>query len=276
MSLLAPTSSASAQRPGEGRGDIVSYGRGTNPGVAATAYEFVPDSPPAELDGRSPAPVAAGAVDEEGQAVDEAKEPAPPYLCAPGGEAPAICYATIADLDGRPEHMLVIASEDRAEEEPEREPRSRPSPEGLAAAAADEAMALAEGPRLRVAPSRRGVTGLDSFVWLARRPRPVSATARVPALSVTAEARPVQFVWEFGDGDDKVTRDSGRPWRRGPRGNIAHMYEAKGVYDLSVEVIWEARWRMGDGPWRPLGYFSNSDSRSYRVREVRSVLVPAG
>ncbi len=121
---------------------------------------------------------------------------------------------------------------------------------------------LGGGTSTRVAPADRGLTGLDSYVWLEREPRPATATAGVGGLTVTAEARPVQYVWSFGDGPEEVTLHPGREWRRGRPGNIAHVYETHGDYDISVEVIWEARWRIGSGAWRSLGYFSNSDARA--------------
>jgi len=161
---------------------------------------------------------------------------------------------------------------------PEPEPnkkkkRPRPSPEALAATAADRAIALAIEPDLRVAPGRIGLTGLPSYFWLADKPRPVTATAGAGGLTVTAEARPVQFVWDFGDGSDKVTTHSGRRWTQRYSGNVSHLYETKGRHELGVEVIWEARWRINAGSWQPLGYFSNSDDRPYPVREVVAMLV---
>jgi hypothetical protein len=126
---------------------------------------------------------------------------------------------------------------------------------------------------MRLAPRAVGLTGLASYFWLARRPRPITASAGVPGLTVTAQARPVQFVWDFGDGAEKTTRKSGRRWRARRPGNIAHVYQTRGRYRTTVEVIWEARWRVGGGSWRPLGYFTNSDSRRYRVRQVIAVLV---
>jgi hypothetical protein len=134
-------------------------------------------------------------------------------------------------------------------------------------------MDLAEDPALEIAPSRIGLTGLDSFFWLAEEPRPVQATASAGGLSVTAEARPVQYVWDFGDDTDKVTEEPGRPWTRWRDGNVAHMYEKRARYEVAVEVVWSARWRIGAGAWEPLGFFSNSDSRPYPVRQMIAMLV---
>lgn len=150
--------------------------------------------------------------------------------------------------------------------------KARPTPEQLAAAAADRAIALAPRPRLRMAPSAVGLTGLPSYFWVRPRPQPIRAVAEVPGLRVEAEARPVQYVWDFGDGAERVTTYPGRPWRRQRPGNIAHTYERRDRYEVSVEVIWEARWRIGAGPWRHLGFFSNSDADDYPVRQVVAVL----
>jgi len=148
-----------------------------------------------------------------------------------------------------------------------------PSPEELALIAADKAMALAPSPVIEVAPEQTGLTGLDSFFWLAEAPGPITATAGVSGLSVTAEARPVEYVWDFGDGREQVTTDPGRPWTRASDGSISHLYETKGSYDLGVEIVWRARWRADDGPWQELGMFSNSAGQAYSVKEVVSVLV---
>lgn len=151
--------------------------------------------------------------------------------------------------------------------------RRPPSPDEVARRLADRAISLAPQPRLRLAPARRGLTGLPSFFWLAEKPEPIEARAGAGGLTVTAQARPVQFTWDFGDGSDLVTRYPGRRWTRSSPGNIRHTYEGKSRYTVEVEVIWEARWRLGRGAWRSLGYFSNSDTRPYRVRSLISVLV---
>jgi hypothetical protein len=156
------------------------------------------------------------------------------------------------------------------------DPNSRrrpPSPEELARIAADRAIALAPRPELRLAPRSVGLAGLATYFWLSEEPRPITATAGVRGLTVTAEARPVQYVWDFGDGDDHVTTHHGRRWTRRRPGNVEHTYETSDRYRVGVEVIWQARWRIGGGEWRHLGYFTNSDERPYRVRQIIAMLV---
>jgi len=99
------------------------------------------------------------------------------------------------------------------------------------------------------------------------------ATARAGPITVTAVAVPSEFVWTFGDGAAKATQDVGRAWRPRRSGSIGHTYQVAGYHDLSVRVIWRASWRIGGGPWQPLGSFSTSDSRTYPVREIIAWLV---
>lgn len=143
-----------------------------------------------------------------------------------------------------------------------------PSPQQLAWIAADRAMAVAERPDLRIAPSRIGLTGLRSFFWLDHAPPTVWATASVPGVVVTAQAEPVTYGWSFGEGPARTTEDIGRAWSRRAPGSISHTYEGRGRYRVSVEVIWQARWRIGSGRWMHLGYFSNSTERRYPVRQL--------
>jgi PKD domain len=134
-------------------------------------------------------------------------------------------------------------------------------------------MAMAPEPELAMAPAGVGLTGLDSYFWLSSGLSPITASAAAGPVTVVAEARPVQYNWAFGDGREKVTDHSGRRWTRRRAGNVTHLYESTGAYDMSVEVTWEARWRMGAGPWQHLGYFSNEDQVVYPVREMVSFLV---
>lgn len=153
-----------------------------------------------------------------------------------------------------------------------RRPDRLPSPFELAWLAADRAMSVTEWPQLEIAPHYVGLTGLRSYFWLQRTPAPVTASASVPGLVVTAEAHPVRYTWSFGEGRSRSTAHSGRGWSRRRSGNVSHMYERRGRYRVGVTVLWEARWRMGTSAWQHLGYFSNEDSRIYGVRQMVAML----
>ena len=194
-----------------------------------------------------------------------------PHTCAPRYDTGGVPLTfTFADTTG---DCATFASPEPVEQRPGRPRRTpRPSPEEIARTLADRAVSLAPEPDLQVTPSGIGLTGLESYFWLETSPEPIEATAQAGPVLVTAQARAVQYVWNFGDGSDMVTNGSGRRWSASRGGNIGHVYETRGRYDLVVDVVWEARWRIGGGPWQSLGYFSNSDSRPYRVRQVIAVL----
>ncbi|MGH2791804.1 MAG: hypothetical protein ACRDJ0_12595 [Actinomycetota bacterium] len=135
----------------------------------------------------------------------------------------------------------------------------------------DRVIELVAAPDLELAPAEVGLTGLETYVWI-DAPEDVLVTAVAGGTTVQARAFPSQYLWAWGDGDDTLTYDSGRPWTRHQPGTIEHIYETRGRYDLSVEVVWEAQWRIGGGPWQPLGFFSLSDTVDYPVRQIQSRL----
>jgi hypothetical protein len=258
------TASAAA---GEGSAEIIGLGAEAAPGVSATVRQFL-------------APRVSSASGLNLSNSDDFHAPEAPietFLMMP---TPNRCAAiepstdTFGLFSSSPSCTSFAPITPAAGGRPRRGGRpAPPSPEQLAAIAADRAMDLAQDPALEIAPSRIGLTGLDSFFWLAEEPLPVQATASAGGLSVTAEARPVQYVWDFGDDTDKVTEEPGRPWTRWRDGNVAHMYETRARYEVAVEVVWSARWRIGVGAWEPLGFFSNSDTRPYPVRQMVAMLV---
>lgn len=232
---------------------------GVSAGVAAT---FVPPSSVTNSDlnhASSGAPVLVGIQ---------------PHSCTPvysgGGTSGGGIGLDFAFADATGDCLAFSSLPDPPSIEPDR-PRDYSAPQ-LAAIAADKARSLATLPAFEAAPAHIGLTGLPTYVWLARRPATVSATAEVPGLAVTAEAYPVRYLWGFGDGAVLETATHGRAWTRRQAGTIRHTYERKGRYTLAVRVVWYARWRVGTGPWQPLGHFMNAATRPHPVREVVSVL----
>jgi hypothetical protein len=135
----------------------------------------------------------------------------------------------------------------------------------------DRVIELVAAPDLRIAPSEIGLTGLETYVWI-DEPAQVSISASAGGTTVDAGAFPSQYLWDWGDGNDTLTYDSGRPWTRHRPGSIEHVYETRGRYDLSVEVVWEAQWRINGGAWEALGFFSLGDSVDYPVRQIQARL----
>ena len=151
--------------------------------------------------------------------------------------------------------------------------RRVPSPEAVARVLADHARELAPDPRTELAPSDVGVTGLRAYAWT-HPASPIVATVVVGGARVTAEARPVAYRWDWGDGHRRTTRTAGRPWTSARGGSIGHVFDTKGLHEITLTLTWEARWRVGRGAWTTLGTFSTGGSRPYVVREVVALLVP--
>jgi hypothetical protein len=256
-----------------GRGQIVVIGAGAAPatGVKATAISY-DATRVGSRDGVRPARPGGAAPSSVRSSV-----PVPVAISA---------HNCVPRLDPRGVSLSLEFSEGAADcisfvspaPAPERNVRRRtppraPDPERLALAAYERVISLAPDPEIEIAPGRIGLTGLDSFFWAGNELRPVSATARAGRLTVTAEARPVRFLWDYGDGATGSTTHPGRPWTPRQPGDVSHLYETKGRYRVGLEVIWAARWRTNAGPWRDLGYFSTGSSEPYRVRGAIAVLV---
>ena len=249
--------SAHAQVSG-GDGFVYDEGFDEPKGIGASARSYLPPiQPSAPSPGLSP------------RRVPGERAPQPRYL-------PLTCVAV---PEGNGDSVMSLDQDACRTSSPEddevRRRRRLPSPYELAWLAADRAMSVAQWPRLEIAPNRVGLTGLRSFFWLERAPAPVTASASVPGLVVTAEAHPVRYTWSFGEGRSRSTPHSGRAWSKRRPGNVPHMYERRGRYRVGVAVLWEARWKLGAGAWEHLGYFSNEDSRLYRVRQMVAMLTRA-
>lgn len=62
----------------------------------------------------------------------------------------------------------------------------------------------------------------------------------------------------------------GAPW---PDGEITHLYQHAGTYDITVEQVWEAQWRVGGGSWNDIGLERERSATidDFEVREVQAV-----
>jgi hypothetical protein len=117
-----------------------------------------------------------------------------------------------------------------------------------------------EGPDIGRAPQagRPGLVGLPVWLWTTRTPRtwgPVSATASVPGLSVTATARAQRIVWSMGDGHSVTCTRPGTPYRESLGGrrspDCGYVYtqpsttEPDGTYRVTGTTTWRVVWAGG-------------------------------
>lgn len=83
---------------------------------------------------------------------------------------------------------------------------------------------------------------------------PFTETVRLLGRSVTFDIEPAEFTWRTGQGDGFTTSDPGQPYRASlpMSAYVTHRYLRAGDVQLGLETTWTARWRVGNGPWRPV------------------------
>jgi len=150
-----------------------------------------------------------------------------------------------------------------------------PTPAQLAAQAVSQ-LPL-DGPVIGMAPGpgKTGLVGLPVWMWTevsARTWGPVSATASVPGLSVTATARAVRIVWDMGDGATVTCDGPGTPYSRelgaavsptcGHRYGRSSAGQPGAEYTVTATTSWDVDWAGGGES----GQLTQTRSSSTRVR----------
>jgi hypothetical protein len=133
------------------------------------------------------------------------------------------------------------------------------------------------GPDIGMVPEsgKVGLVGLPVWLWTEVSSRtwgPISVTASVPGLSVTASANAEQISWRMGDGHTVVCRSPGTPYadRFGGRSspNCGHTYTRTsarvpgGAYPVTATTTWRVVW-VGGGQ---RGELTLARSTTTRVR----------
>lgn len=83
--------------------------------------------------------------------------------------------------------------------------------------------------------------------------QPFTETVRLLGRSVTFDITPSEFTWDTGQGTF-TTSEPGRAYKASlpMSAYITHRYLEAGKVQLGLETTWTARWRVGNGPWRPV------------------------
>jgi hypothetical protein len=130
-------------------------------------------------------------------------------------------------------------------------------------------------PGIRIASNpRRGLVGLKSWFWLGGGGQPLADSLSRFGVRVEVEARPVSYRWEFGDGTERTTTSSGRPYPL--RSSVTYTYQRSSAefergYPVSVTTVFNVRWRTNGVHWRSLPGISRTSERFYRVAESQTV-----
>lgn len=92
--------------------------------------------------------------------------------------------------------------------------------------------------------------------------QPFTETVQLLGRSVTFDIEPSEFSWSTGQGEGFTTSDPGRPYRESlpMSAYVTHRYLRAGDVQLGLQTTWTARWRVGNGPWRPVDGVVTIDS----------------
>lgn len=91
---------------------------------------------------------------------------------------------------------------------------------------------------------------------------PFTETVQLLGRRVTFDIEPSEFSWSTGQGDGFTTSDPGQPYREAlpMSAYVTHRYLRAGDVQLGLQTTWTARWRVGNGPWRPVDGVVTIDS----------------
>lgn len=132
------------------------------------------------------------------------------------------------------------------------------TPAQLAARAVDQLPLV--GPDIGIAPEpgKTGLVGVPVWMWTQTPTAtwgPVTATATVPSLSVTAQAVASQIEWVMGDGETVVCSNPGTPYVKqrggGESPTCGHVYVRPSVgqpdeaYQVTATTTWQITWTGG-------------------------------
>lgn len=155
-----------------------------------------------------------------------------------------------------------------------------PSPEELAAQA--RAQLRLPSPLIASSPAGTQLVRLPTWLWLDRDGwLSRTATAAVPAVSVTATATPVSVVWSMGDGSTVTCTGPGTPFtsRGDPRAaspDCGHTYQRSSAgapgeqFRVTATVSWRIAW-AGAGASGTFPDLTTSASAALRVAEAQAL-----
>lgn len=171
-------------------------------------------------------------------------------------------------------------------EESQRKQRVRKAPSAeVVAWRAVEELAL-PSPVIRMSPAEDAfqVVGVPSWLWVESGVwGPVSETAEVPGLSVTATAWPREVVWSLGEGGRVVCEGPGTPYSAvfaagsaspdcGYTYTRSSVGEPGGTFRVSVALSWDVVWEGGGESGRVPGVVT-VDEIDVRVDEIQALVV---
>ena len=159
------------------------------------------------------------------------------------------------------------------------QPGAGPSAEELAQRARDQLRLGA--PSIAASPAGDQLVNLPTWMWLAEGWAPVSATASVPGVSVTATATPTSVTWAMGDGQTVTCAGPGTPFAPGgdpteESPDCGYTYRRSSAaqpgqaYAVSATVNWTVTW-AGAGEDGTFPDLTTTGTAQFRVAEAQSL-----
>ncbi|MDG4833013.1 hypothetical protein O7627_27450 [Solwaraspora sp. WMMD1047] len=139
---------------------------------------------------------------------------------------------------------------------------------------------------LRPDPDGAGLVGLPIWMWTEVTPQtwgPITATASVPGLSVTARGNATRITWDMGDGSRKVCHNPGTAYDRGRHGAAASptcgydgyqrssRNQPGGRYQVTAVTTWHVEWWMVGGGTTGTETITRTATTSIDIDELQVV-----
>lgn len=151
------------------------------------------------------------------------------------------------------------------------------TPEELARRAREQLAIRYPEPRTSPAISIDQIVGIETWMWIdAAVWQPVTSTAAIPGLSISATATPQRVTWQMGDGATVVCEGPGTPYDDSREfseqsSDCTHTYQRRGAHTASATVEWSVEWRASDGSGGPLASASRTTQFPMTVIERQAI-----
>lgn len=136
-------------------------------------------------------------------------------------------------------------------------------------------------PTIAANPVGDQLVNLPTWLWLSDGWGPISATATVPGVSVTALATPTSVTWSMGDGATVTCGGAGTPYRpdgdpKAPSPDCGHTYrissagQPRQVFRVIAAVHWTVSW-AGAGQSGTFPDLTTTSDTAFRVAESQAL-----
>lgn len=106
--------------------------------------------------------------------------------------------------------------------------------------------------------------------FMTNTPSQFTTVIVVLAVPITIHLTPL-FIWDFGDGNTRVTRLQGAPY---PLTMIENTYQSAGEKEVSLTIKWSGFWRAGAMSAPINGAITQRATKSITVRPARTTYIP--